>query len=314
MIEARRRCRFIRPVRVKSGGSGMERATNRKVVDVERGLFLVRYAAANDADLPPAVNISPDPSSNANIRFLLHPDHDQATLWQPGSCLVVLATARGKLLVDVAPQRENGSVAATVRLEALDQGMASGRGLRITSASTDYPDVSDFQIRGHVASVGDVVVNSDQWLAGPSAPSRIEGFSLEWPSKPSGLDIRYAVKTAKASAVSGRVVPLGSFAGTRGKAMPIVGVNLELSGAHASALEFTAEAFFLGSPAMRVTGNRIRVSGPSGREPLIGLKLGLQRVEEDMMEAAAPVNAPIRNSNRVRIFRSRAPHEPAGQF
>jgi len=28
---------------------------------------------------------------------VLHPDHDEAVLWQPGSCLVVRATAPGKL-------------------------------------------------------------------------------------------------------------------------------------------------------------------------------------------------------------------------
>jgi len=291
----------------------MQQAVKRKVVDVERGLFLVRYASANEADHPPVVNISSDPASRGDISFFLHPDHQEATLWQPGSCLVMVAIAPGKLLVDVAPQSENGSVAATVRIEALSQGKAIRRRRQIIDASLDSPDLSDFRIRGHVASVGDVLVNSGEWLAGPSGPSRIEGFALEWPSKPSGLDIRYAVKTAKASAASGLAVPLGAFAGTRGRAMPIVSVNLELSGAQASALEFAAEAFFLGSAALRMTGKRVQVSGPTGREPLVGLKLGLRQVAKgEAIETEAQANSPSESSNRVRVFRSRALQGPAG--
>jgi hypothetical protein len=293
---------------VENGGSVMEQAAKRKVIDVERGLFLVRYASANDPDHPPAVAISSDPASGADIRFFLHPDHEEATLWRPGGCLVMLAAAPGKLFVDVSPQREAGSVAATIRIEALSPGAAIQKQPRTIDASADSPSLGDFRMRGHVAGIGDVLVNSGEWLAGPLAPSRIEGFSLEWPSKPGGLDIRYAVKTAKANAASGRLAPLGAFAGTRGRAMPIVGVNLELSGAQASALEFAAEACFLGSPAMRTTGKRVEVSGPTGREPLVGLKLGLRQVAKgEEVETAATATPPIQSSNRVRVFRSRAP-------
>jgi len=46
-----------------------------------------------------------------------------------------------------------------------------------------------------------------------------------------------------------------------------------------SALDFrlVAEAIFLGSPVMRMTGKRGVLSGPTGREPLVGLRLGPQQ-------------------------------------
>jgi len=131
---------------------------------------------------------------------------------------------------------------------------------------------------------------------------------LEWPSKPGGLDIRYAVKTAKANAASGRLAPLGAFAGTRGRAMPIVGVNLELSGAQASALEFAAEAFFLGAPAMRMTGKRVQVSARPGASRSSVLKLGLQQVAKgEEMEMAAPADpADPERQSRARLPQPRA--------
>ena len=89
--------------------------------------------------------------------------------------------------------------------------------------------------------------------------------------------------------------------------MPIVGVRFELSGTQASALEFEIEAFFLGSNAVRMAGKRLQASGPTGREPLVGLKVGLRRLAKgDEAAPAAPMNAAVQGSNRVRIFRSRS--------
>ena len=79
-------------------------------------------------------------------------------------------------------------------------------------------------------------MKADEWLGGPSSPMRIEGIAIDWPEKPSDLQIRYAVKTARPMPISGQTMELGSFAGTRGRAMPIVGLMLELSGPAAARL------------------------------------------------------------------------------
>src|SRR5262249_26083663 len=158
----------------------------------------------------------------------------------------------------------------------------------------------------HVASIGDVVVNANEWLAGPAAPSRIEGISIEWPGKPEDVDIRYSVKTARPQTVSGRIVDLGSFAGTRGKAMPVGGLTLELSGTGASNIQFNVEAFFLGSPATRITGRQIVLAGQTGREPLVGLRVGLEEASAKSQTQRTLSGArPSRASNGVRVFRSR---------
>ncbi len=281
----------------------MERSKQQQTVAINRGLFLFRYAAAEDEARPPRVLVTPDPASAKDISFLLHPDHKEAALSQPETCLVVRALAAGKLSVQVTPTQEGGSIAATVRIEPLSQGKAvSALAKKRSSTPSNRGNVS---IVGHVAGIGDVVVDANEWIAGPSAPSRIEGISIEWPGKPQDLEIHYAVKTAKPQTISGRIMSLGSFAGTRGKSMPIVSLILEMSGPGAADSQFSVEAIFLGALAKRITGQRIVVSGPTGREPLVGLRIGIGNVGAAARpQKKSTTGKAVQSEGRVRVFRS----------
>lgn len=294
----------------------MERVRQQQTVAINRGLFLVRYAAAEDTARPPMVRVSPDPAPNKSIGFLLHPDHSEPVLWQPDTCLVVRALAPGKLSVEVLAAQDGNSTAATVRVEPLTQGMpALTQGMPASllaqtqakgSEKRSPGDLSSLRILGHLTGLGDHLVNANEWLAGPSAPSRIEGIAIDWPDKPDDLEIRYAVKTAQPQPASGRAMGLGYFAGTRGKAMPIVGVMLEMSGPAAARLQFAVEAIFLGAPTMRVSGKRVVASGRTGREPLVGLRLGLEDVVATQQpQVKSSTNKPRESTGRVRVFRNR---------
>jgi hypothetical protein len=255
----------------------MERVEQRKVAGIERGLYLVHYAAAEDEARPPQVKVSLGNDEASDIDIVLHPDHAEAVLSEPGSCVVVRATGPGQIVVEVTPMDQDGSSAATIKIEALTQGKA---GSRVTPANRPRGgavlDLDDLQVLGHIAGIGDVTAGSQEWLAGPSAPSRIEGISIDWPAKPDDLDIRYSVKLAKSQAPSGQMMALGSFAGTRGRALPVIGVILEMSGAEKHNCRFVTEAIFLGSPILRMTGKRVVLAGPTGREPLVGLRVGIE--------------------------------------
>lgn len=289
----------------------MQRTKQSKVVDVAKGLLLVRYATADDEKRPPKVHVVVNPRHSKNIELILSPEHDDAMLWQPGSCLVVRASRPGQLFVEVIPIEDGGSRAATVKIETLSQGEAIVPVRRGVDADVDddidaYADSGQLSLLGHVAGIGDVLARPDQWIAGPASPARIEGLSIDWPGKPDDIDIRYAVKLARPHTVSGRMMELGGYAGTRGRALPIVGITLELSGPGASDFRFAAEAAFLGAPVTRVTGNRIDVSGPTGREPLVGFRLRLDEINVPLQPLPGPVAAKARSSGRVRVFRSRA--------
>lgn len=292
----------------------MKRNKQSKVVDVDKGLVIVRYATATDEVRPPKIEVLVNPKDERHIEIISNPLHSEAVLWQPGASLVVRAMRPGKLFVEVIPIDDDGSTAATVKVEMLSQGETSEArleppatgavvGIGYGPGAKSNVDLDHLKIIGHVAGIGDVTARADEWVAGPSAPARIEGLSIVWPGKPDDLDIRYCVKLARPHAVSGRMMGLGGYAGTRGRALPIVGIRLEMLGAAASSFRLVSEAAFLGAPIARTSGKQIEMSGPTGREPLVGFRLRLDEVNIPLQPVLTPA---ARSQGRVRVFRSRA--------
>jgi hypothetical protein len=284
----------------------------RKEVELNRGLFLVHYISAEDEAFPPQVKVFAAPGHERQIQIATHPDSDPNTLWHPNTSLVVRANAAATLQVEVLSARPNSSRNAVVKIEPINQGNASEPA---RFSEPDLPDLDQIRILGHVAGIGDVIVGADEWIAGPSAPSRIEGLSIEW-SQRSGLELRYAVKSGANQ--TGQMVQAGEFAGTRGRAMPLTGLILELSGRFSDAYQIAADAIFLSSPTMRVIGKRVVLSGPTGREPLVGLRIRIESIEQEPAavtpakreRAAARDVAPTAaakppSTGKVRVFRSR---------
>jgi hypothetical protein len=283
----------------------MNDAQQQKVVSLDRGLFFINYKSAEDSLSPPHVMVAPAEGHERRMEIILHPDATEPTLWEPNSGLVVRVNTPGTLQVQVQPRRPGGSRAAVVRVEPIQAGRMSNTatGQSNGRGSHTHATAEGLKLLGHVAGRGDVIVGPNAWIAGPAAPSRVEGVALEWPDKPADVDIRYAVQFANGQAGSGRMVPLGTYAGTRGRALPLTGVVLEMSST--DDLEFVAEAGFLNAPTLRAVGKRVVLSGPTNREPLVGIRIGIERVAtvEHVVTPAEP-RKPA-GSARVRVFRSR---------
>jgi hypothetical protein len=289
----------------------MASGSQRKTIEVDRGLFLIRYASAADEAQPPRVNVAPDAASKRSISLLIHPDEKEASLWRPGACFVVCATAPGTLIVEVEPGPHCTSAAASVQIEPLSQGgpIAKGGPTSMGQVTRESSRPFDLEITlvGHVAGLGDVRVNPGEWLAGPRAPARIEGLSIEWADRPADLTIRYSVATAKPNAASQRITELGGYAGTRGKALALIGVTFELFGPAAAQAQLNVEAIFLGSPALQDIGPRVVLAGPTGREPLVGLKISVERISAHAPGPLSPAANDFENPSKgIRVFRSRA--------
>ncbi|UGY13138.1 hypothetical protein [Bradyrhizobium septentrionale] len=302
----------------------MNEQIQQKTVDLARGLFLVRYNGADDKTSPPVVRVYADRASLNNCNIITGPDVVNGTLFAPETALVVSVARPSRLIVEVTAGRAGGSTAANIKIEPLTQGQPVGQpaGQPVAQPVSQPVDtyepeagageLDDLKLLAHVAGLGDVTVGANAWIAGPSAPARIEGIGLEWPNMPHDLNLQYAVKFARPQRGDNQFVPIGTFAGTRGRALAITGFSLEATGPGVDRYAISAETIFLGAPALRVSGNRIVVSGPSGREPLVGLKLNL---EERRVQAAPlapqqprrvePVNQIPRLEGRVRVFRSR---------
>jgi hypothetical protein len=286
--------------------------TQQKVVDLAKGLFCIQYKDAEDQASPPRVIVKAASGHERSVELLLHPDANDSILWSPGSSLVVRTTSAAKVQVEVVSLRPNGSRAASIRVEPLTQGEPRTGYMASSGWDFDTQTVDGLRLIGHIAGIGDVAVNANKWIAGPTAPSRIEGISIQWPNKPRGMDIRYAVKTAAQTGVA-KMVDLDTFAGTRGRALPITGIVIELSGQGAGATEIIAEAVFLSAPILRAVGQRVVLTGPTGREPLVGLRLAIQRIGvavsrapviDDAVAAISKYSDPS-TKGQVRVFRSR---------
>ncbi len=278
-------------------------AEQQKVLKLDRGLFFINYKSADDSLSPPHVIVVPTEGHERRMEIILHPDATEPTLWKPNSGLVVRVNTPGTLQVQVQPTRPGGSRAAIVRVEQIQAGRTSAPADQSNDTGLHtHVAIEGLKLLGHVAGRGDVVAGPNAWIAGPAAPSRVEGLALEWPDKPAGVDIRYAVQFANGQAGSGKMVSLGTYAGTRGRALPLTAVVLEMSGT--DELKFVAEAGFLNAPTLRAVGKRVVLAGPTNREPLVGIRIGIERIAtaEQVVTPAKPRKAA--GSARVRVFRS----------
>jgi hypothetical protein len=279
----------------------MQVPQQRKIVTVDRGLFLVRYAEADDASAPPTVRLSAAAGSREDLRFLLHPDETEAVLRHPGSSLVLRADLPGQIAMDIVPLSTNGSVAAKVRFEPLVQSIEPVRFTPDVAAAPVPNPLPD--VLGHVASRGDVRVEAGSWLAGPAAPARIEGFAINWLGTPPAIDLRYAVKTARSRGTYEPWAAAGAFVGSRGRATPIVGLQVEVGGAAARHYHYALDLLFLGAPTIQLTGQRMEGAGPTGREPLVGLRLNVTALNTGARPTVEPPHRPAAIA-QVKVFRS----------
>jgi hypothetical protein len=295
----------------------MRSSGQQKPLDLQKGLFLIRYDSAEDPSQPPKVGVTVDAANAGAVEFLLPPDVGAPVLWSPGASLVLRLSAPTRLVVEVTPRSPGGSVSARIQSQQLStdpQGLAWDEDVAMV-------DLSSFRLLGHLAGRGDTIVNLGEWLGGPVTPARIEGISIDWPGRPAKFSLRHAVRVGGAGEPkSTDFVEVGAYSGTRGRALPLVGASFEVLGPAASGYEITADAIFLGSPQMRVTGQRVVVSGPTGREPLVGLRLQIaapQAAKQAAAQATAsavtppaptpePAGVERSNKGRVRVFRSRA--------
>ena len=291
----------------------------KKFLDVPRGLFLIRYESAEDVFSPPQLFISREGWAPSDLELVLAPDADEPALWSPGGCLVARVSRPGRVFVSVVPAEPGGSTVATLQLEPLSDDPLGCR--PVTPV-----DLSAIKVLGHLSGIGDVSVGSSEWLGGPTAPARLEGIALEVPNLPSSIRLRYSARIGGANPVTTPMVDVGAYAGTRGRAMPLVGVAFEISGPGASQYMVNASGLFLGSPVTRISGQRVVLAGPTGREPLVGMQFSIAAAYDSsaMAEARATERHPPTNDkdrshasnsakdadaklgSRVRVFRSRA--------
>jgi hypothetical protein len=282
-------------------------------VNVERGLFLLRYDAGSETGRSPMAIARPARGSEPFIEVISAPGAIVGYLGGPGACAVVRAEQAGKLSVRIRASEPDATLDAAFRLEALGASANVSARTIVRSPERGGERSGGLRLLAHVARRGDIEVHAGAWVAGPDAPAAIEGLELRG-GTPDGVSIELQPLVATNPVRWLDWAPHGAFIGTRGRALPLAGLRLRLVGDEASKFALAADVLFLGSAIVSKRGREIEFIGPASGDPLVGLRLSLAPEVEAIAPSdppqsleAASVNFPQQRSEpRVRVFRASA--------
>jgi len=302
-----------------------------RLVQLQPGLYLFRYVSQHPPGQCPAVTVHSAPVGTGTVDFFPAEGVVANTLRRFGDCIIARVGGGDSmvLVAEFQPRAAALPVPAKIRIDRID---TSERLLEDTQATdtvatmpefaepaptfdpfnepfpdpfapaapsgADTPSGLSLRLTGHIERRGDVRV-TDTWLGDPNGTARIEGFAIEWARRPEDVDLVYLCR----SAASGQTPAIfsGGFAGTRGKAAPITMVAFALSGPGAINYRLSGQVVFAGSAPLSIEPGK-KLSGPTGSEPLVAMRVLIVRKEGEvaMPRAASPWDDPT----VTRIFRS----------
>jgi hypothetical protein len=274
------------------------------LIDIETGLHVLRYVSAARGSAGPVVNVAVAPGPTRGIEVISAPGYPPGIMSTVGDCLVIRSERPAKLQISVQSRMDGGSLDARFELETLMLTPVDLRPSAPVVALTDRASMGgSLRVLAHVSRRGDVWAESGEWIGGPDAPLPIEGIALH-PNGQAGMGLECQVLTGIRQPRWSGWVPAGAFAGSRGKASPLLGLRLRCNGSHGA---IRADALFLGAAIQSRAGREIELTGMSGREPLVGLALKLEEAAAGFAGMGAP--APARGAQpagngRVRVFRA----------
>lgn len=278
------------------------------VLQVTRGLHSLVYrydpAYALDLSVPPIAQVE---AASEGLFLVTAPGEAFGTLSAPGKGLVVLAEQDGTLHLTIRAAEAGGSLQASLELTRIEAPRLSIAAAPSRQRPALAPGASEFLVRAHVSLRGDLSSARGEWLCGPALPGRIEG--LEVRGVGAECPIEYQVATGGRTGGWSNWFPAGTYAGSRGKALPLIGLRLRLTDAAPADLALRAEALFLGgSPVLR-TGREIEFTGPTPLDPLVGLRLDLAPAIRADTAGDSVARQDNRPENRLRVFRREMPQQ-----
>ncbi len=227
------------------------------------GLFCIvneaRPAGAQAGGLP-GVRLSPPPLNGQNIEISgfradgwLNADGDAA--------LVRVRRAPSQLLVTIyqLPNQPDAAPKLQVRQLSGDTALVQPGSPEPAAAAAPArlpgnPGSNErADMLAHIQSRGDVGAKFGTWLGEPGSGNWIEGFALAAPDNIDAADLSY-------QAVLGRGwlspwVETGQYCGSRGMALPLLGLRVRLTGAAAEQFDISCEASFVGGETAGPVGN-----------------------------------------------------------
>ncbi len=316
----------------QSGQAGQKVVEELKVsahlMTLERGLFCVFHAPGSQQVDPatglPGVRVSLPPGQDSEVMIRTFRD-DGWMGGDEGAALVRVPVESARLLITIYQRPGATEPPPKIQIQQLSEGGGAGgerspTGLPMTGGV--IPDTAE--VAAHVQRRGDVITSLGEWMGDRGSQRWIEGYSIApQPEKNSGLgreDIEY-------QAVLGRgwLSPWadgGQYCGSRGMALPILGLRVRLKGEAARTHAVRVSATFTDGSAMGpVDGSRACEAeslapleaflveiAPAAAGAATAARLGTEAVSETA-RLRPPIKAPVRP---VVTARPVAPKPPIG--
>jgi hypothetical protein len=272
-----------------------EGETETKTVRVSAGLSVLKYISAQESVAPPLVRVSWR-NARGRANFIAAPGQTKDVLRAPGTALVLVAEVESELTIRIVRDAVSKSAEIELQLELLTPAKSS-------HVPEKHGEASGILVVGHLARRGDVIVENGEWLGGPEFPAPIEGIEIRWPEIPAGLELKYSVIVGGNTLRKLRPCKVNEFSGTKGRAAPIVGLTIALGGKMAQSYRLKADCIFLGEQMTNQSGQKLSLAGPTGKEPLLGLRLAI----EALGDFKSDEDSSVVPASGLRVFRGRTP-------
>ena len=258
------------------------------IILVQPGMYVLRHSKNSAAP----ITVSRAPGGAGKIEILGTPETQNTLLRDGRDCLTMLVS-EGPVELLVAGFMQGNEVVPAMKMDqiGLDSSVPQ---LKAASGSIQVP-ANGISIIGHFERLGDLVAAPGQTLGDPNHNTRLEGFQIEWPDHPEGIDLAYSIVIEGAGATPS--FKRGNYCGTRGEARRITEVTIALVGPKASQFQLEGSAYFSGGFALPVTSG-IPLGGPSGVEHLTALKLRA-------VPAAKKTANPWSESGQTKVFKAK---------
>ena len=252
-----------------------EKFEKTSTLPVSRGLYVLRYIESLDPVSPAVATVRAGAAGGDVVEILSAPGVSNGQLNRPGSAVAIKVSADSELVIGIKKGPGGSTLEASLRLELLFQGEA----VSATSSATTSQGGgrAGLSLLAHVSMRGDMEVGEGEWMAGPQAPSPIEGIEVRGGDS-SEVVVETQVLMSTRPPRWSPWVTQGEFAGSRGRSLPLSGVRFRLTGADSRKYEIVAEAAFLGAPVKMQKGSEIELFSNSGTDPLVGLRLSLEKL------------------------------------
>ncbi len=202
----------------------------------------------------PGVRVSPPPSGGQHVEI----SGFRADGWlsaEGDATLVRIRKKTAQILVTIyqLPNEPDSAPRLQVR-QLLGEGDMLGGAMQAPAAAPQpEPEPVKLDFMAHIQSRGDIGAKFGDWLGESGSNNWIEGFSIEAPAGLAAAELSY-------QAVLGRGwlspwVEAGAYCGSRGMALPLLGLRIRLQGAAAEKYDITCAASFVGGAKAGPVGN-----------------------------------------------------------